>query len=283
MSSTRSYVCLHFHKSSGLLFLVCPFRFPAFAISLGCVNGGFPGGLDGKASACTVGDPGSNPGWGRSPGEGNDNPLQYSCLENSMDCSLPGSQRAGHDWATSLSLWASDSSWLLVRDLVSRDTVGKAGGGGCSVAKSCLSVCDPMDYSTSGFPVLHCLPNSCPLSQWCYPTISFSAASFSFNPSSIRVFSSELALCIRWPKYWSFSISPSNEYSRLISFRIDWLISLQSKRDSQESSPIPQFESVSSLAFSLLYGQTLTAVHDYWKTMFDWTDLYQQREGWGFW
>ena len=46
---------------------------------------GFPGGSDGKASACNVGDPGSIPGWGRSSGEGNGNPLQYSCLENSMD------------------------------------------------------------------------------------------------------------------------------------------------------------------------------------------------------
>ena len=46
---------------------------------------GFPGGSDGKASACNVGDPGAIPGSGRSPGEGNANPLQYSCLENSMD------------------------------------------------------------------------------------------------------------------------------------------------------------------------------------------------------
>ena len=46
---------------------------------------GFPGGSDGKASACSAGDPGSIPGLGRSPGEGNGNPLQYSCLENSMD------------------------------------------------------------------------------------------------------------------------------------------------------------------------------------------------------
>ena len=46
---------------------------------------GFPGGSDGKASACNAGDPGSIPGWGKSPGEGNGNPLQYSCLENSMD------------------------------------------------------------------------------------------------------------------------------------------------------------------------------------------------------
>ena len=68
--------------------------------------------------------------------------------------------------------------------------------------------------------------NSCPLSQWCHPTIS---SSHPLLPPSIfpsfRVFSNESALCIRWPKYWSFSfnISPSNEFSGLISFRIDWL------------------------------------------------------------
>ena len=72
--------------------------------------------------------------------------------------------------------------------------------------------------------------NSCPLSWWCYLTTSSSAAPFfcslSFSASglpSFRVFSNELALQIRWPKYWSFSfsISPSNQYSGLISFRID--------------------------------------------------------------
>ena len=68
--------------------------------------------------------------------------------------------------------------------------------------------------------------NSCPLSQWCHPTISSSVIPLLLLPStfpSIRVFSNELALCIRWPKYWSiiFSISPSNEYSGLSSFRID--------------------------------------------------------------
>ena len=52
---------------------------------LGFITRGFPGGSDGKASACSVGDPGSIPGLGRSPGEGNGNPLQYSCLEDSMD------------------------------------------------------------------------------------------------------------------------------------------------------------------------------------------------------
>ena len=67
--------------------------------------------------------------------------------------------------------------------------------------------------------------NSCPLSQWCHPTISSSVACFSSCPPSFpasRVFSNESALRIRWPKYWSFSISPFNEYSGLISFRIDW-------------------------------------------------------------
>ena len=68
--------------------------------------------------------------------------------------------------------------------------------------------------------------NSCALSQWCHPTISSSATPFSSCPqffSSIEVFSNKLALCIRWPKFWSFSfsISPLNEYSGLISFRTD--------------------------------------------------------------
>ena len=70
--------------------------------------------------------------------------------------------------------------------------------------------------------------NSCPLSQWCNPTISFSVIPFSFCPQSFPVsgsFQMSQALRIRWPKYWSFSfnISPSNEYLGLISFRLDWL------------------------------------------------------------
>ena len=65
--------------------------------------------------------------------------------------------------------------------------------------------------------------NSCPLSQWCHPTISSSVILLSVFPS-FRVFSSESVICIRWPKFWSFSfsISSSNEYSRLISFRMGW-------------------------------------------------------------
>ena len=74
---------------------------------------------------------------------------------------------------------------------------------------------------------------------------------------SIRVFSSESILRIRWPKYgsFSFSISPSNEYSGLISFRMDWLDFL-APRDSQESSPTPQFKSINSSALSFLYSPT---------------------------
>ena len=74
---------------------------------------------------------------------------------------------------------------------------------------------------------------------------------------SIRVFSSQSVLCISLPKYWSFrfNISPSNEYSGRISFRMD----------SQESSATPQFKSTNSLALSFLYSPTVTSVHDHWK------------------
>ena len=100
-----------------------------------------------------------------------------------------------------------------------------------SVAQSCLTLCDPMDCSTPGLAVHHQLPEftqthvhwvsdaiqpSHPLSPLLLPPSIF--------PSS-RVFSNELVLHIRWPKYWSFSfnISPSNEHPGLISFRMDWL------------------------------------------------------------
>ena len=81
---------------------------------------------------------------------------------------------------------------------------------------------------------------------------------------SIRVFSTESSLCIRWPKYWSFSfsISLSNEYSGLISSRTNWF-DLLAVQGTQESSPAPHFESINSLALSLLYSPTLISVHNY--------------------
>ena len=79
---------------------------------------------------------------------------------------------------------------------------------------------------------------------------------------SIGVFSNELALCIRWTEYWSFSfsISPFSEYSGLIFFRIDWFDLLP--RDSQKSSPGLQFKSISSSVLSLLYGPILKSVNE---------------------
>ena len=80
---------------------------------------------------------------------------------------------------------------------------------------------------------------------------------------STRVFSNESVLHIRWPKYWHFSfiISPSNEYSGLISFRMDWLDLFAV----QESSPTAQFKTINSSMLSFLYGPTLISIHEYWK------------------
>ena len=101
----------------------------------------------------------------------------------------------------------------------------------CSVAKSCLTLCDPMDCSMPGFPVHHQLPEfTQTLVHWVGDAIQPSQPLRSpllLMPSifpSVRIFSNKQALHIKWWKYWSFSFSfsPSNEYSGLISFRIDW-------------------------------------------------------------
>ena len=93
---------------------------------------------------------------------------------------------------------------------------------------------------------------------------------------SIRVFSDELALHIRWPKYWHFSICPSSEYSGLISFRIDWFdLAVQG---TLKPSLAPRFISISSLVLSRLYGPAVTSVHDCWKNWnFDEMDLCWQK------
>ena len=85
--------------------------------------------------------------------------------------------------------------------------------------------------------------------------------------SSIRVFPNESVLRIRWPEYWSFSfnISPSNEYSGLISFRMDWLDLLAIRVTLKEFSRTPQFKSISSSVLNFLYSPTLTSTHDFWK------------------
>ena len=137
------------------------------------------------------------------------------------------------------------------------------------VAQSCPTLCDAMDCSQvslsftisqsyltlmsirSVMPSNH-LVLGCPLLL--LPSIF----------PSIRVFSNESALCIRWPKYWSFSISSSNEYSGLISFRMDCL-DLLAVQGTQESSPASQFKSINSLVLSFLNSPILTSIHDYWK------------------
>ena len=101
----------------------------------------------------------------------------------------------------------------------------------CSISQSCLTLCDPMDCSMPGFPVLHHLPG---LTQTHVHWVGMPSNHLVFCRSllllpsvfpNIRVFSNESVLHIRWPKYYSFSfsISPFNEYSGLISFRISWL------------------------------------------------------------
>ena len=84
---------------------------------------------------------------------------------------------------------------------------------------------------------------------------------------SIKVFSKDSGLHIRWPKYWSFSfnISPSNEYSGLISFSIDWLDLLVVQGTLKNLLQHPQFKSINSLVLSFLYSPTLTSIHDHWK------------------
>ena len=129
-----------------------------------------------------------------------------------------------------------------------------------------------MNHSTPGLPVHNQLPDSTkPMSiklvmpfnhliLWC-PLL--------FLPSifpSIRVFSNESALHIWCPKYWSFSfnISPSNEYSRLISFRMDWLDLLE-VQGTLKSLLQHHSSKASILRLSFLYSPTLTSIHDYWK------------------
>ena len=83
---------------------------------------------------------------------------------------------------------------------------------------------------------------------------------------SIRVFSYESVLCMRQPKYWSFSfsISPSDAYSGLIFFRMGWL-DLLAVQGTLKSSPTPQFKNITSSSLSFLYSPALTFIHDHWK------------------
>ena len=130
-----------------------------------------------------------------------------------------------------------------------------------------------MNCSTPGFPVLHGVPKFAQTHvHWVGDAISSSVAPFSSCTQSFSASESfpvsESALCIRWPKYWSFSFSicASNEYSGLISFRISGLISLLSKGLSRVFSSTTVWKHHSSV-FSLLYGPAHISIHDHWTSV----------------
>ena len=156
-----------------------------------------------------------------------------------------------------------------------------------SVTQSCPTLCDRMDYSTPGFPVHHRLPE---LTQthvhWvsdCHLTISSSVVPFSSRLRSFPVsgsfpMSQFFASGGQSIGVYSFSLSPSNEYSGLIFFRIDWF-DLLAVQGTLKSSPAPQFEGINSSMLSLLYGPTLISIHGYWKNQsFDYMDLCWQSD-----
>ena len=131
-----------------------------------------------------------------------------------------------------------------------------------------------MDCSTPGFPCSSPFPgvysNSCPSSQWCHPTISSSVVPLSSCLPSFPAsgsFPMSRFFTSGGKSYWSFSfgISPSNEYSGLISFRMDWLdiFAVQGTLKSLQQCS----SKASILQCCFLYGPILTSIHDYWKTI----------------
>ena len=155
----------------------------------------------------------------------------------------------------------------------------------CLVAKSCLTLWDPMDCSTPGFPILHYLLEFAQthvhwvdnVIQPTHPLLSVSPPAFIFP--SINIFSKESILHISWPKYWSFSISPSNEYFELICFSIDWL-DLLAVQVTLKSLLQHHSSKASVLQCSTFFKVQLS--HPYVSTekkhSFDYTDICQQSD-----
>ena len=176
--------------------------------------------------------------------------VAQSCptLRDPMDCSLPGSSVHGILQARVLEWVAIALSTIQVRETENQFSslilVQLFVNPWAAVHQASLSI----THSQSLFKLMS-VESVIPSNHLilCRPLLLLPSVF-----SSIRVFSNESVLYIRWPKYWSFSlnISPSNEYSGLISFRMDWLGLLCSPRNSQESSPTPQFKSINSSALS---------------------------------
>ena len=148
-------------------------------------------------SDCNARDPGSIPGLGRSPGEGNGNPLQYGCLENPMD---------GGAWRATVHGVAKSQTRLHCYTTCDPMDAARQASLSITIFRSLLKLMSIESEMPSNHLILCCplllLPSVLPI---------------------VRVFSNESTLPISWPKYWSFSFSikPSNEYSEWISFRID--------------------------------------------------------------
>ena len=143
----------------------------------------------------------------------------------------------------------------------------------CSIAQSCPTVHDPMDCSTSGFPVFHHLMSFAQTHvHWVGDAIQPSHLCHLLQyPHSIfpniRVFSKESALHMRWPKYWSFSfsISLSNEHSGLISFRMDWLDLLALQGTLKSLLQYHNLKASILLHSAFFTVQLSTSIHDSWK------------------
>ena len=214
---------------------------------------GFPYSSVGKESTCNAGDPGSIPGSGRSPGEGIGYPLQYTwaSLVAQLVKNLPAMQET---WIQSLgwegpleketarefhglySPWGRKESDM--SEQLSLSQVGWNRGvteGHLKCLLSCCFSCSVMSDSLQPHKLRHAMfpcpslsprvcPNSYLLSHDATQPSYFQYPPFPpvLNLSQHQGLSSESALCIRCPKYWSFSLSPSSDYSGLISFTIDW-------------------------------------------------------------
>ena len=150
-----------------------------------------------------------------------------------------------------------------------------------SVAQSCPTGCDPMNCNKPGLPVHHQLQEFTQthvhqVSDAIQPSHPLSSP---FTPApippSIRVFSKESTLCMRWPKFWSFrfSISPSNEHPGLISFRLDWL-DLLAVQGTLKSLLQHHSSKALILRCSAFFSPTLTFIYDHWEDhSFDYMDL----------
>ena len=193
-----------------------------------------------ERAACQCRTGASNPGSGTSPGEGNGNPLQHSCLGNPMDRGA---------WQATVSVQFS-SVWSSVK------------------SKSL----QPHELQHARLPCPSSTPgacsNSCPSSRWCHPTISSSVAPFS---SWLQSFQHQ------GPLQW---VSSLHQVAKVLEFQLQhqslqWIFRIDflqdglvgspcSPRDSQESSPTPQFKSIDSSVLSSFCSPTLTSVHYYW-------------------